>query len=144
MMRLSCFGCLVVFVLAVFTFARGTDGVLISINIMIMGLFIVPIIPIGINFSSELTFPIEPTVITGTLLMVGQLGGLILAILAGVLADTGGTEGVALVWSLFAILGAIASVCAVVIQEELKKTNFNSSKVQHIATDRNDEIGVFK
>lgn len=88
-MRLSCFGCLTVMIFAIFTFARGTDGILISINTMIMGLFIVPIIPIGINFSSELTFPIEPTVITGTLMMVGQLGGFILAIIAGFVADTG-------------------------------------------------------
>ena len=71
MMRLSCFGCLAVCFFAIFSFAKGTDGILISINILIMGVVIVPIIPIGINFSSELTFPIEPTVITSTLMMVG-------------------------------------------------------------------------
>jgi hypothetical protein len=36
-----------------------------------IGVVIVPIIPVGINFSGELTFPIEPTVVTGTLMMVG-------------------------------------------------------------------------
>jgi FLVCR family feline leukemia virus subgroup C receptor-related protein len=144
MMRLSCFGCLVCFTFAIFTFLRSTDGVLISINILIMGIFIVPIIPIGINFSSELTFPIEPTVITGTLMMVGQLGGLILALLAGFLSDTGGSEGIALVWGMFACLGFVGSVCSIIIKEDLKKTNFNSSKVQHIATDRNDEVAMFK
>lgn len=89
MMRISTIGCTICFLFAIFTFNRKTDAVLISINTLILGIFIVPIIPIGINFSSELTFPIEPTVITGTLMMVGQLGGLILALLAGFLADAG-------------------------------------------------------
>jgi hypothetical protein len=44
---------------------------MIAINISTMGIVLVPIIPIGINFSSELTFPIEPTVVTGTLMMTG-------------------------------------------------------------------------
>jgi hypothetical protein len=57
--------------IAIFTFAAYSDGVMISINVMVMGFAIVPIIPIGINFSSELTFPIDPPVITGTLLMTG-------------------------------------------------------------------------
>ena len=89
-------------------------NIFISINILLMGILIVPIIPIGINFSSELTFPIEPTVITGTLMMVGQLGGLMLALLAGFVADAG-PLGASNVWVMFTILGVCASVCSLVI-----------------------------
>lgn len=127
MMQLSCFGCLILMTIAIFTFAAYTDAVMISINVMVMGFAIVPIIPIGINFSSELTFPIDPPVITGTLLMTGQLGGLILAILAGFICDTG-RMGSSHTWILFAFLAATGSVCSVMIEEDLRKTNFNSRK----------------
>jgi len=71
MMRMSCFGCLIITAFCVLTFALKKDSVALSINVLCLGVVIVPIIPISINFSSELTFPIEPTVITGTLLMTG-------------------------------------------------------------------------
>jgi hypothetical protein len=71
MMRISCIGSLLICGCAIVTFALKKDSILISINTILLGMFIVPIIPISINFSSELTYPIEPTVITGTLLMTG-------------------------------------------------------------------------
>ena len=71
MMRISCFGCAFIAFLAIWTFKVATDSALICVNIISIGIVMVPIIPISINFSSELTFPIEPTVVTGTLMMVG-------------------------------------------------------------------------
>lgn len=76
-----------------------------------IGVVIVPIIPVGINFSAELTFPIEPTVVTGTLMMVGQLAGFVLAIIGGPLC--GLSKGYAL--GLFAVCAVVASVCSIVI-----------------------------
>lgn len=71
MMRISCIGCLFEMLLACYSFSKQTDSIVIAINIATLGIVLVPIIPIGINFSSELTFPIEPTVVTGTLMMTG-------------------------------------------------------------------------
>jgi len=142
-MRISCFGCLIIMIIAIFTFAKRTDGVLISLNIMAMGFVIVPIIPIGINFSSELTFPIEPTVITGTLLMLGQLGGFIMALVAGFICDIG-SQGASYCWILFSMLAGIGSICSVFIEEDLRKTNFNSRKVESTTVDRLDEVGIFQ
>lgn len=142
MMRLSCFGCLTLFLLAIGEFFRQTDATLISINTIAIGCFIVPIIPISINFSSELTFPIEATVVTGTLMMVGQLGGFILALLIGFVCDAG-SKGGAWTWVLFSVLGGIGSFCSVIVEEDLRKTNFSAVKVVHIATDRNEEVHVF-
>lgn len=102
------------FIMAIVTFFISTDVIFISVNMMTLGCFIVPIIPISINFSSELTFPIEATVVTGTLMMVGQLGGFMLAVIIGFVCDAG-THGGAWVWVFFTGLGIIGCVCSVIV-----------------------------
>ena len=71
MLKIVTFGCMIMMGCAFGTFYIYDDRIFISINVVIIGVFLVPIIPIGINFSSELTFPIESSVITGTLMMTG-------------------------------------------------------------------------
>ena len=65
-----------------------------------------------------------------------------MAILAGFLAELG-ENTVYIVWILFSGLGFVAAVCSLLIQEDLRKTNYSDSKVQHIATDRGKEVEVF-
>ncbi len=65
-----------------------------------------------------------------------------MAILAGFLAELG-ENTVYIVWILFSGLGFVAAVCSILIEEDLRKTNYNDSKVQHIATDRGKEVEVF-
>jgi len=70
MMRFSCIGTALVG--SSLTYLLTTKKTyLIAGNVIMIGMVIVPIIPVGINFSGELTFPIEPTVATGTLMMTG-------------------------------------------------------------------------
>lgn len=45
---------------------------LVGINLLLLGTFLVPIIPVSMNFASELTFPIAPATTNGLLLMFGQ------------------------------------------------------------------------
>ena len=110
MMRFSCFGTAIILISGAYVFTTQLNDVIVVQTLMI-GVVIVPIIPVGINFSAELTFPIEPTVVTGTLMMVGQLAGFFLAILGGPLC--GISKGYAL--GLFAVCGVIASICSIVI-----------------------------
>ena len=70
MMRFSCIGTAVVGLSLTYLFTTNRTD-LIAANVIMIGVVIVPIIPVGINFSGELTFPIEPTVATGTLMMTG-------------------------------------------------------------------------
>jgi hypothetical protein len=70
MMRFSCIGTTIVLSIGTYLFTT-TKTDLIAVAVLFIGLVIVPIIPVGINFSGELTFPIEPTVATGTLMMTG-------------------------------------------------------------------------
>lgn len=55
--------------------------VLISINLVLAACCLIPIIPTSIDFSSELTYPIEQTVCTGFLLMSAQGTGFVLSII---------------------------------------------------------------
>jgi len=56
------------------------DVLIIAINLICAAFFLVPIIPVSIDFAGELTFPYESTVTTGFLLMSAQLLGFFIAI----------------------------------------------------------------
>jgi FLVCR family feline leukemia virus subgroup C receptor-related protein len=56
------------------------DVLIIAINLIGAAFFLVPIIPVSIDFAGELTFPYESTVTTGFLLMSAQLLGFFIAI----------------------------------------------------------------
>ena len=85
MTRISCFGCAILLFAAIVTFKFGGLK-LISLNMILAAVFLVPIIPIGINFANELTFPLDETVTQGSMLMLSQAFGFILANICIVLA----------------------------------------------------------
>jgi hypothetical protein len=45
---------------------------------------------------------------------------------------------------MFSILAGIGSVCSTIILEDLRKSNFNSTKVEHTAVDRTKEMELFE
>ena len=47
------------------------DIYIVGINLVSLGIFLVPVIPVSMNFASELTFPIAPATTNGLLLMFG-------------------------------------------------------------------------
>lgn len=89
-------------------------------NFVLLGIVMVPIIPVSMNFGSELTFPIAPILTNGILLMVGQGMGAVLGVLETLLAD----YSVRLTLVSYGVLAGIAFFCALFIKEELKKTEF--------------------
>lgn len=89
-------------------------------NFVLLGIVIVPIIPVSMNFGSELTFPIAPIMTNGILLMVGQGMGAVLGIIETILAD----YSVKLTLISYGALGGIAFFCSIFIKEDLKKTKF--------------------
>ena len=129
MMRISCFGCLAEMLFACYTFHKQTDVTLISANISTLGIVLVPMIPIG------------PTVVTGTLMMTGQLGGFLLAIAAGTVISKFGSS---YAWILFSLLAFVASFCSLIIHEDLRKTNYTSKKIQVTADGRDKELALYE
>ena len=105
------------------------DKVIVGLNLMFLGMFMVPIIPVSMNFASEITFPLSPSMTNGWLLMIGYAMGAILAIVCTPLAQ----YSPRLVMLIYTFLGIVASVCSIFLKEDLKKTEFakkNSNELQ--------------
>ena len=68
--RLVCVMTTVMVLLGEYTIPSGQKYI-VGANFILIGVSMVPIIPISINFGSELTFPIAPVMTNGILLMVG-------------------------------------------------------------------------
>jgi hypothetical protein len=69
-MRAVCLGVTIAAILAEITIP-AENKVIVLVNLIILGIFLVPIIPVSMNFGSELTFPMAPALTNGLLLMVG-------------------------------------------------------------------------
>ena len=94
--------------------------IIVGVNLMLLGMFMVPIIPVSMNFGSELTFPLSPAMTNGSLLMVGYAMGALLGIICTGLSQ----YSPRLTMLLYSLLGVIASVCTLFMKEDLKKTRF--------------------
>jgi len=108
--------------LGLFSIPSGKHYLVLA-NFVLLGMVIVPIIPVSMNFGSELTFPISPIMTNGILLMVGQGMGGILGILETILI------GKSVIISLisYVLLAGIALGCTIFIKEDLRKTKFAES-----------------
>lgn len=102
----------------------------------------VPIIPVSMNFGSELTFPIAPIMTNGILLMIGQGMGAVLGVLETILA----AYSVKLTLISYSVMVGIAFICALFIKEDLRKTKFarraniNSKEIDTLRA----KVGTFK
>ncbi|MFM7851212.1 MAG: hypothetical protein ACKO96_04670, partial [Flammeovirgaceae bacterium] len=56
------------------------DRVVVGVNLVFLGMFMVPVIPVSMSFASEITFPLAPAMTNGWLLMIGYAMGAVLAI----------------------------------------------------------------
>ena len=98
------------------------DTIMVGLNLIFLGMFMVPIIPVSMNFASEITFPLSPAMTNGWLLMVGYASGAILAIICTPLSR----YNPILVMLIYTFLGLVASICSIFLKEDLKKSNFVS------------------
>jgi hypothetical protein len=126
MVRLAAFGTAIILGLALFTY--GTKNVdLISVNMIAGACCMVPIIPVSIDFSAELTFPQDETVTTGFLLMSSQAFGFffsifVLELCVKVNSLSGLGAIVACAWG--------ASFITLFIKEDLRRIKFTENFTQ--------------
>lgn len=78
--------CLLVIVDLVFIVEEFPKYFMVTMSCL-EGVTFVPAVPVLVNFAGEITFPQEPTVITGFMLMVGRVFGFFLALLVAYVAD---------------------------------------------------------
>ena len=106
MLRISCFGTTLCLLFTFISFPTRNFP-LILVNTILLGIFLLPIIPIGLNFSQELTYPIEPSVINGLLMMSAFTCAFFFGLIGSFISIAGS------VWVTF-FLGAFCSVSAIV------------------------------
>lgn len=121
MTRVACFGTFTLLTLALFSYTTK-NVTLITVNMIVGAMCMVPVIPVSIDFSAELTFPQDETVTTGFLLMSSQAFGFFFAILVLELCET---------VSAFAGLAAIvacalgACIISMFLREDLRRIRFS-------------------
>lgn len=76
-LRTSCFGTLGFGSMLMGTFLTGSL-IICTINIGIMGFFILPILPVGYNFACEITYPVSEVMSNGVMMLSAQLSGVLL------------------------------------------------------------------
>lgn len=126
MIRLACFGTAIILGLSLLTY--GTKNVdLISVNMIAGAMCMVPLIPVSIDFSAELTFPQDETVTTGFLLMSSQAFGFFFSIFVLELC-----EKVSALAGFGAIVSCtiVASFISLFIKEDLRRMRFTESFTQ--------------
>lgn len=55
--------------------------VLLSVNLVFLGVFVLPIIPLGYSFSVELTYPVSEPMSNGIMILISQLVGTVVSII---------------------------------------------------------------
>lgn len=55
--------------------------VCLTICLIMVAVFLIPIIPIGIAYANEVTYPLDETVVIGLIIMIAYAWGFVLAIL---------------------------------------------------------------
>ena len=56
------------------------NTVFLTMSLIMVAVFLIPIIPIGIAYANEVTFPLDETVVVGFILMCSYAWGFVLAI----------------------------------------------------------------
>jgi len=89
-----------------------------------LGITFVPIVPVLLNFAGEITFPQEPTVITGFMMMLGRISGFFLSLLVAYVCENYDIYGFIILDSLTFIGG----VLTLFLKEDLKRSNYKEIK----------------
>ena len=129
MVRISAIGTAILLGVSTYAF-YSQDKIFIAIMLVCSAVTLIPIIPVGIDFASELTFPYEETVVTGFILMTAQAFGFLLslAVLRVIVID--GVENPTPLYG-FSLLSGCALLAAVVslfIREDLRRLSFSRSE----------------
>ena len=133
--RLICVMVTLMVAAAIFTVPSG-NHIVVGVNLVLLGIFMVPIIPVSMNFASEMTFPLAPAMTNGWLLMIGYAMGAVLAILCTPLSQ----YSPRLVMLIYTFLGLVACICSIFLKEDLKKTEFAKKNVATALCDSSEKL----
>jgi hypothetical protein len=122
MVRLSAWGTFILLSLCTYSFYTG-DRRLIAANLVVTAIALIPIIPVGIDFAGELSFPYEETVVTGFLLMSAQAFGFFLSLATLKVSIVEPIKG----FALLAGCAGLSAIMTIFIREDLRRISFSKS-----------------
>jgi FLVCR family feline leukemia virus subgroup C receptor-related protein len=137
MLRVSAFGTFILSSAAIGTFLTK-DVLLVATNMIVVAAFLIPVIPLSIDFAGELTFPLEETVTTGFLLMSAQALGFVLSLIVLQLALIHAIYGL----SLIVACAGIAAVISATIKDDLRRVSFTVTQEAAIKFRRESLIRI--
>ncbi len=107
------------------------NTILLCIASGLLGLFIMSILAVGLDFGCEVSYPMPANSVTGTMLAYSQLLATVQIIAASLIlkrgTDMGGRQFRAImVLGIFIISVTVATVCAAFVKQDLRKTRMDS------------------
>lgn len=78
-MRIFCITSTIMLVVSQFAFLLPKT-IFLTICLILVAVFLIPIIPIGIAYANEVTYPLDETVVVGFILMMAYAWGFVLAV----------------------------------------------------------------
>lgn len=97
-----------------------------GITVVILGIGLVPISPVGMSFASELTFPISPATTNGILLMIGHAFGCLIAVIGTPLCAINPE----VILAFYMALAFISLILSFFVEQKLKKLEYVKSLKQ--------------
>ena len=93
----------------------------LDLNIAILGIFILPIIPVGFSFSVELTYPVSEPMSNGLMMFFSQIIGTGITVLATDLTSFHPNKQYCT--KMFVIMMGISAFATMFIKEDLRRVN---------------------
>ena len=121
-LRIVCFTTLFLFSFSFLTLPTGSL-LLVSLNISVVGFFLLPIIPLGFGFSIELTYPVSEAMSNGVLMLFSQIVGSIVTFLGSYLCSVHPFSCLALFFGMM----MTASIATLLIEEDLRRLKMTRS-----------------
>ena len=100
-----------------FTLTSGNTPIF-SVNLAFLGFTIIPVIPTSFAFSVELTYPVSESISNGMMILVSQIFGTILGLIAAELSTEEGSLGAVALMLAFSLTGTLSSLFVV---EDLRR-----------------------
>lgn len=119
-LRISVFGSLISSIGMMFTLPTEST-LMMTVNIAVLGLFLIPIIPIGYSFSIELTHPVSEAMSNGVMVFFSQIVGTVITIIATPISGYHPERQYCTI--LFIFMVGISCVASLFIKEDLRRLN---------------------
>jgi sugar phosphate permease len=125
-LRMICFGTLIASTIFLFVLPKA-NLLLTVLNIAILGIILLPIIPLCYSFSIELTFPVSEAMSNGVMMMFSQIVGSITTVLGTKLASYHPESE----YTIIMFLGMMSVSCftSLFIKEDLRRINMSRNTI---------------